>query len=205
MLDGKGYLPAAFPSPYTGTASKLDEYKLFLQKVDNWAAGLEALIRDGIAVAGAQLKDHPSDAAQKDIIQAVDKLDLVPVADAAPAITEVSQWVNSILQDLLTTLEKDGKGARLKMPMDSPAIGSRTYEQLNLEIRFISLLAWIVLGLLSTLVGTYIVVLSNLGFGLPTDYLMCVFWGFGIPIGGQQIMQLTSASVATTLGISLTK
>jgi hypothetical protein len=49
------------------------------------------------------------------------------------------------------------------------------------------------------------VVLSNLGFGLWTDYLMCFFWGFGLPTGATQLAQLTPGTIATSLGISLAR
>ena len=77
----------------------------------------------------------------------------------------------------------------------------RTVEQLTLEIGRVSMMVWLVFALLATLVGTYVLVLKP-GFGLLTDFLMCVAWGFGLPAAGQQFSQSTVANVSTALGIT---
>jgi hypothetical protein len=51
----------------------------------------------------------------------------------------------------------------------------------------------------------FILVTTNYSFGIGLDYFKCFFWGLGIQIAGQQLQQLTPASVATTLNISMPK
>ena len=66
-------------------------------------------------------------------------------------------------------------------------------------------LVWGVLGTLATALGAYVVVFSNPGFGLMVDFLFCLFWGFGLPIGAQQLAQASIANVGSALGVPVLK
>jgi hypothetical protein len=39
-------------------------------------------------------------------------------------------------------------------------------------------------------------IIPNAGFGVPMDFVLCLLWGFGLPIAGQQ---LAPGSVKTAL------
>lgn len=53
--------------------------------------------------------------------------------------------------------------------------------------------------------GIAILILNNAGFGTAMDFVFCLFWGFGLPVTMDKLVQLTPAGVATPLGISLPK
>jgi hypothetical protein len=42
---------------------------------------------------------------------------------------------------------------------------------------------------------------SVIGFGTPSDLILCLIWGFGLS-SGSQIVGATSSSASTTFGIS---
>ena len=84
-------------------------------------------------------------------------------------------------------------------------IQSRSFERLEVEIRNLSVFAWFIFGGLAAAVGIYVLIISNLGFGQRGDFLVCLFWGFGLPVGGQQLLQLTTGSVVTALGVTVPK
>jgi len=46
-------------------------------------------------------------------------------------------------------------------------------------------------------------VFSNLGFGVPMDYVYCFFWGLGLPSAGQQLTQMAAGSVTTALRVTI--
>jgi hypothetical protein len=50
---------------------------------------------------------------------------------------------------------------------------------------------------------SYVVVLANTGFGLANDFLLCFFWGVGVPIGAQQLSQSTTLSAGSALGVTI--
>jgi hypothetical protein len=81
--------------------------------------------------------------------------------------------------------------------------GGLTYERLTLEIASTSLWVWALFAVLATALGAYVVVLSNTGFGLSADFLLCFFWGVGVPIGAQQLAQSTTVSAGSALGVAV--
>jgi hypothetical protein len=72
-------------------------------------------------------------------------------------------------------------------------------------MRDLNVVTWLVFGGLATVAGVYVLIISNLGFGLLADFVVCLFWGFGLPVGSQQLMQLTPGSVVTALGVTVPK
>jgi hypothetical protein len=65
-----------------------------------------------------------------------------------------------------------------------------------------SILTWILFGVIATLVGSYILVLGVPGFGHLADYIFCILWGFGLPAGAQQLGQASLGTVTTALRIA---
>jgi hypothetical protein len=208
VLDGKGFLNPALPSPFPSNAPKLGDYKAYLQEQDDWAAVLDTVVRDGFTTAWAQLPANANPAAVKAVNDCIKDIDsLLPKGAAkAPALVDVGARINSALQKLDADLKTANQAARFGAPpIGEVVIGDRSYEQINVEIQFISAVVWLVAGLMSMAAGSYVLVFMNLGFGVPTDFLVCLFWGFGLPVAGNQLMQMSSASIGTTLGISVTK
>ena len=197
-LDSKGYLPYTPPLPLPGMAPKLDEFKVFLQKMEGWAVALDEIIR-GMASAWDKVKRYPS-SKHPLINTTVHRLDEFVTVENAPALDKLKSDINKELTDLSTQLGTPSPSAAVSRGLLAKKEAST--RMLRLEISLVNWAMWLVVCLLTTLVGSYVVVWSNLGFGLPTDYVFCLLWGFGIPIGGQQLLQLTPKNVVTTLGIS---
>ena len=165
-------------------------------------------VRDGFTMAWTQLDVNANAAAVKAVNECVKDIDSLSSKGAAkaPTLVDVSARIDAALQKLNADLKLANQAARLGAPaIGGVVIGDRSYEQLNVEIQFISAIVWVVAALMSVAGGSYVLVFMNLGFGVPTDYLVCLFWGFGLPVAGNQLMQMSSASVGTTLGISVTK
>jgi hypothetical protein len=89
----------------------------------------------------------------------------------------------------------------LAMPGPSPV----TAYSLRMEIQTITLLFWTVWGALSVVIGFSVLVMPAPGFGTTADYIRCALWGFGLPVAGQGLQQLTMTSLNTQLAVTLPK
>ena len=64
-----------------------------------------------------------------------------------------------------------------------------------------SVLAWALLGARTATAGTYMLILTNPGFGTPLDFFTCFLWGAGLPAGATLATANTS-TVSTALSIT---
>lgn len=200
-LDANGYLPRSLPLPFKGTDPKIDEYKQFLAQSKAKVALLGLIVENGFVAVWRKTPAAPNDAAALALHTACSALDAEGAQNPPPADNDVIAFIRATLATLDTALN----GGRAPPDYVPPAISSPTFEQLSIEIRNLSAIAWLVFGALATCVGTYVLIISNLGFGVPSDYFVCLFWGFGLPVGGQQLVQSTIGSVGTALNIGVPK
>lgn len=204
-LVNKGYIPPVVSALTSGTAQKLEEYRTLLKKMDDWAWVLRLIISDGMAAAWGRLSNDSPKPAQDAVIQTIKTFDDLATGDIVPSSDTVSGTIKTELDKLKVIFDNPNNKARLGgRSLEGMTPAARSYEQLNLETQYISYALLIFMALLTTLLGSYIFVFSNLGFGLWTDYLVCLFWGFGLPTGGTKLAEMTTSSLANTLGISIT-
>jgi hypothetical protein len=199
-LTTANFLPSAIPSPFKGGGPDMDGYKQFLTNATAKIVLLECLVDTGFTAVWKKIPPAPVAASLQAISDALRTID----AEAAKAPVPSPSAEGSIIQGALTKLDADlvkaGQAVAAVAAARAPT-QPRTYQQINVEIRNLSGLVWFIFGGLSAAVGAYIVVVGNLGFGVLSDYFLCLFWGFGIPASGQQLAQSTMASIGTTLGI----
>jgi hypothetical protein len=185
---------------------KNDDYKQFLAQAAARIALLTLIVEDGLVEVWRKLPTALTDPAKQAIRAASQALDLKGAEDPPPASRDAINFIQSTLKTL-----DDSLRVAQPPPPDQPepppraAIMPPSFEQLSIEIRDLSGIAWLVFGGLAVAVGAYVLIISNLGFGVPSDYFVCLFWGFGLPVGGQQLAQSTVGSVGSILGISLPK
>jgi hypothetical protein len=202
-LERNSYVPSGMPAAF-GVTSRVDDYKKLLQGVDDWSVALRTLV-DGMQSAWRQLSAAPSQPEVQAVAAAITSLDGLAVGNTAPALPTVQAQVvaaKTALQAALAALAHAPPGGAPQLVGVPPA--SRSVDQLQVEIRRLSVFAWAATGVVTTLLGTYIVVLQNLGFGIGTDYLVCLFWGLGLPAGAT-LLQQSAQSVATSFGVSIAK
>jgi hypothetical protein len=117
-----------------------------------------------------------------------------PAPDLSATDTQIAGYVASVTAVALTAAGPIGGGP--SKAMDS--------ERLNVQINVLSFASWALAALLTTLVGSYVMVLSHLDFGSPGDLWLCLFWGFGLPTV-TQLSQATPTSIAGSVGVTLPK
>ena len=203
-LDAKNYIPPSFPLPFRGVDPLNDKYKEFLTEVAARIALLTLIIEDGLAAVWRKIPMALSDDAKKAIRKASVDLDQEGAKNPLPTITDAIAFIHATLDELDAVL-REQPNPPLAQTLSRAAIMSPSVEQLSIEIRHLSEIAWLVFGGLAVALGVYVLIINNLGFGVPSDYFVCLFWGFGLPVGGQQLATSTVGSVSSVLGISLPK
>jgi hypothetical protein len=205
-LSAANLVPTVTMPMFAGSTSNLVDYRAFIDKTDQRIAVLSAVVKDGLSVAWDQLDSNSTPNAQHAVIDAVKAIDaLVVVGGPAPTLSSVVGAISTTLQNLSAAFAVQQASRRSGAQALVVTPSATEYQRLTLEMRSISNLVWVANLFVTALVGTYALVLPNLGFGLVTDYFACVLWGFGVPLGLQQLSQLNSNSVATTLGLSVAK
>lgn len=97
------------------------------------------------------------------------------------------------------------KAARSLMSPIGGGVGRATEEErLNMQINLLSFAGWAIAAMLTIMVGSYVMVISHLDFGRPTDLWLCLFWGLGLPTV-TQLSQATPSTVAANVGVILPK
>jgi hypothetical protein len=204
-LDGKNYLPRALPNPFVGLGPNIDGYKQFLADAGTKVALLDLLVDDGFVAVWKKIQPPPDAKTRQAVHTASKALDAKILEDPLPSTKDLITFIESTLKQLNDDLAAGHPGTAAALAAQQRPIQPRSLEQIVVEIRNLSALTWIVFGILATAVGVHILVIGNLGFGLPADYFTCLFWGFGLPISAQQLVQSTIGSVGTALGVTVPK
>lgn len=191
-LARAGHLPPDLPNPLAGKGPDVEGYRDFLQKMGVQLSCLILLVEATTGLYALWLKAGPE--RRPTIEDQLAKLDAFAEADLAD--------LDALRTRIRQVLEQDTEGLRTRAPGEAER--PETYEEITVELHRLSGLVWLVYGLLTTAVGAYALVWTNPGFGVPTDYWECLFWGFGLPAAAQ-LMQATPATVATSLGVALPK
>jgi hypothetical protein len=185
QLASKGFIPSRW-SASAGNDHNTD-YQSFLSGITTEATAMQSVI------AGARsLWGLTSDVQQKAQLKEkfVEKLD--GVASSVKTSSDAEQGLRQIApQPVLATMLNAGQSRVAPIPSTSEL--QFQYERLNAWL-------WLVWGVLTILLGYFVVVVTNGGFGSDIDYAKAFFWGISVQLAGQN---LTPASVAKPLGLSL--
>jgi hypothetical protein len=198
-LDQQQLLPPSLPA-WVQSTTQATAYQTFLQTksqiADNLsviAAGIEAAANLAATIPPARLPD----------LQALGlKIDQLSRNLPQPSATLQAQ-IKTLFDAWNAAPQAQGLGAAqlLAMPGPSPV----TAYSIRMEIQTITLLFWAVWGALSVVIGFSVLVMPAPGFGTTADYIRCALWGFGLPVAGQGLQQLTMTSLNTQLAVTLPK
>jgi hypothetical protein len=108
-------------------------------------------------------------------------------------VTEI-QNILLAYDSLVRGLDNNDPGS-VKAWLISPESLQRSFTELNVW-------SWIVWAILTMVGGFYLLILDKAGFGLIADYILCFFWGIGLPTTAEK---LTPAGVLQSLRITTIK
>jgi hypothetical protein len=184
-LDGQGFLPTVF-----GGAGDAAAYQTFLTGVGNRLAMLKVIVGGMVTALTIPVTPTPADPDPYGrALQALDRLD----ANIQPPSADIAR--TQVQQILATLLPPAAASAGMAASPAPP-----TPESLRIDIERIGWASWVAWLVITVVVG-YLAQVDKAGFGTPADFFVCLLWGFGIPAAGQQLTQLTPATIATTLKV----
>ena len=154
-LVAGGYISPVVWAAYAATMPDPAKYKAFLDQNGQWVAVL-SLILGGLEHACQLATGGSADTEKLD--DCIHSIDALSVPGPPPAKDAISAAINSAQRQLV------GANARLTA---TQTVAVRETRSLIVELQHLSLWAWVVAALTTTLIGTYVVVLSDLGFGSP--------------------------------------
>jgi len=202
-LDANQLLPPRIPAWTLSLTTQPAAYQTFLQHMSQVIEDIGVIVA-GIESAAVVLPSTP--VANRDglrtLIASLDALSGTLPQDADALRGKVQALIahysaGAIPQTLGLTAQPQSD--QIARPITS------TPMSLNFEIQTVTLLFWLVWGGLSVIIGFTLLVKSSPGFGVYADFVRCALWGFGLPVAGQGLQQLTVSSVNTQLGINLPK
>src|SRR5207237_584540 len=140
------------------------------------------------------------DPKKKAFEDAIKNLDDTVLVTTPPTLEKVRERIKGELDRLDAVLRGVAQPAAA---VGAVPAAPKTVEQLTVQVALVSAFMWLFVIVATTLVGTLALVLSN-SFGSASDYLTCLLWGLGLPIGGQAVAA-TMGGVGASLGITITK
>lgn len=114
--------------------------------------------------------------------------------EAAPNLANVDAQIAAAVNGTQSIVGRIGGGPS----------GTIDSERLVKQVSILSFASWAVAALLTTLVGSYVMVVSHNDFGRLNDLWLCLFWGLGLPTV-TQLSQATPSTIAGSVGITLPK
>jgi hypothetical protein len=201
-------IPPTIPLPWTATL-KPEDYRQLLQDTGSWMIIIRTILREGLERAWTIFTNEPSPpkAEYDATIEKLDSFATKTVDGKVPVLDKLRQDIATELQRLRTTIPQPrAPGGPVSALALTPGVSAeQTSTQLTVQIARISVATWIFIAIATIALGYYVLILPNLGFGLPGDYLLCLLWGLGLPLGAQQLAQSSSSSIATALGVNVPK
>lgn len=170
--------------------------------VDTGMLPLLAVRRDEEARDGPL--DKGEETAFNEAMVKIDAIADLPVLPEPAAVPELAQLHISKFKDAIQDSRIKGVRSAANVAGVAPRRRIeqlRTPAELRLRVMQASVLAWALLGALTAIAGTYILILTNPGFGTPPDFFTCFLWGAGLPAGATLATANTS-TVSTALSIT---
>jgi hypothetical protein len=193
-LEAKG-LPSLVPSlsgPGTANASV---YQATIAAVEAWTVEIEVIVSGFQKVVSLGAADPSSSARVAPCVKEIDAIITQSIAAQDPS--QVLAQVNAALQRAAAPAPV-GAGVA-----SSSAVALPTSTQLLFTINAVNLGTWVIIALVTVLVGSSTLIFSanGAGFGSWLDYAQCLFWGLGLPTGAS-LLQNTTSSVNAAFNVS---
>jgi hypothetical protein len=217
-LENEQAIPPTYPMPWTTATTINDVYKQRIQTAANWVTAIQAMIDDGICVIASYLQDATSDQAREAAVSSIKSISSLSDGTEPPALQIIHDKISEEISKAKQLSGRSLENAEAVLMRSDNRYGfiagfntlaaprfltrRESTEHIAVQIRWLSFGVWAAFACFATLTGAYFVVFSNLGFGTINDYLLCLLWGVGLPIGGQQLTPITTNSVTSSFGIS---
>ncbi|CAN5776427.1 hypothetical protein BH18ACI5_BH18ACI5_06740 [soil metagenome] len=179
------------PQPFADEVTAVETLKLGLERHSKSVLHLRTLLRDGLQPVVAMVKDNESGA--------------TPAAKAARDIAAISpvEDVTARIRAILAELRQSVGATTVPKLAGDTGSATAEFQSLRLQISALSLLAYAAWAIISVLSGALLLVYQSPAFGSEVDLLVCLAWGLGVTVAGQQASQMVPANVAQSIGLKL--
>ncbi len=207
-LESAG-LPSSIPFPWPEST---DAYRQYVDRQTAALNTLRTLVETGVVQLLAARHDEEDVDGPLDVDEvasfdeAMRKIDAIAVGNTVIDPSTISATTADAIQAFKEAVGRSRKTSNFRAAFVngvSPGKDARppaTSEQLRVQIAEGSVLAWIILICVTAITGTYVLVLSNAGFGTCLDYLGCLLWGAGLPAGAA-LAGATTGTVSSAFNI----
>jgi hypothetical protein len=205
-LDAQNYLPPIMPSVTASSSIQWGGYQAFLQVLAQKVDSLEIIVNDGLVPAVAKFTAGMAGAALQSLQILVANIDALsgslPQQDSALRASISNLFKNWNTQITAQALDQ-AQAQALSLSMLPPR--PKTTVELRVQIQLLTTVFWLVWGALSLLLGITVLIIPSPGFGGAMDYVRCFFWGFGLPVAGQSLQQVTQSNFNSNFGVTLSR
>lgn len=198
----KNGLPALVASPFAiPGAPDVEKFRQYVQAVSDWAAVL-AVTESALLYIQSKWDDGFDDATKTNLKTFAKALDDIAGGGPLPAppLADIRTKVAAIRAQAAAAVTPVTTG---RSPLPSATVTERAEQQIRVDIAVLSILSWIFIGIVTTVVGAYALVYSpaGAGFGTVADYLIAFFWGLGLPTASQ-LSTATTSTVSSTFKVT---
>jgi hypothetical protein len=174
---------------------KLQSFQTYVQAINEEIVILSILINACLREIDREWDAYPKSSRDDAINQLNSFAEKTSSATRDASLTKIKEILNT-----LRLASRDLKFRNAK----TDVVSSPTSQiQLRAEIEKLNILSWLILGLITTLVGAYTLIYQVPGFGSAKDLIQCFLWGIGLGVAGQKIGDLTPKSVLESFNVKL--
>jgi hypothetical protein len=195
-LDAAQYIPPRIPA-FGAAPPNVNQYPAFLQAQSRRIDVLDVVVHEGVLRLTRELAANPGAGANVEALQIL--LSGIDVLCINPDVVTARAQIGSLFSTWYGAIGRVQAQAAASSAPDRET----TAFSLIVEMRNIAIVSWITWGVLTVVAGFAVLILPNPGFGETLDYVRCLFWGFGVPVAGQSLQQLTPSALNTQLGITM--
>lgn len=196
-LKQQGYLPRLLTNPFQPPDAGT-KYQTFLDGISAQELNDAIIVRDGLQRVMSLWPQLDKESA-RDALGQLDQL-----ASHADASTTMRPDVDALVSGIHP---RESKFAAMLVDAHSNfRDGGGTppsVREITIQLEYVWGIGWMIWALLTFLIGSGVLILSNHGFGTWQDLLKCFLWGIGIQAAGQGLQGLAPASTATTFSLQI--
>jgi hypothetical protein len=186
----KDVLGTGWPSAFGAAPQISDDYKSRLESLSNKTALLKKLMEEGLLVVN-RMPTRPNATSVAEEIAGLSVGDAV-TGDTAQKLADALARLHEPLGDALEAHFLARTAIQFREP---------TVQMIDLSLQSLSIVAWLVLAVVSVAMGWYLLILNHPGFGTYTDFFFCAAWGLGLPAGATGLASATTTTIATAFKI----
>jgi hypothetical protein len=197
-LEGLRYVPGRFAAAVPAT-DRGSEYGDLLKRVMEEIGAVEGVLVRGVRPVMELWTAHPDHEALRTALNELDR---------AGAYSATRQAAQEAAEKIRADAEAGigiQRDIRMAAAAAEDAVTLPQVREVQVAFQRTNAAIWLLWALVTWVTGIVALIATNYAFGAGLDYYKCFLWGIGVQVAGNQLQQLTPASVSTAFSISTPK